>query len=102
MIFIFGATVLPWTIRNYLVFKQFVFIKSNFGFIIKESLAHSGIKFPQHTLRSLKKEVEGKDEVSEDRAVRKAMMNWIATNPIVFLQLLPKNFINYWWENDSI
>ena len=31
MIFIFAATITPWTIRNYFVFKQFVFIKSNFG-----------------------------------------------------------------------
>ena len=41
------------------------------------------------------------DEVSEDRAVRKAIINWITTNPIIYLQLLPENFINFWWETEN-
>jgi 4-amino-4-deoxy-L-arabinose transferase-like glycosyltransferase len=95
---VFALTVAPWTIRNYLVFKEFVFIKSSFGSTLKASMAYSGINLPEEVWLSLRKEVEGMDEVVEDKAVKKAVLSWIAANPIAFLQLLPKNFLDFWWE----
>jgi 4-amino-4-deoxy-L-arabinose transferase-like glycosyltransferase len=95
---VFAVTVAPWTIRNYLVFKEFVFIKSSFGSTLKTSMAYSGIRLPEEVWLSLRKEVEGMDEVNEDKAVKKAVLSWIAANPIAYLQLLPKNFLDFWWE----
>ncbi len=91
---VFAATIAPWTVRNYLTFKQFVFIKSNFG----STLAMSGIRLPQETKLSLAKEVQGMDEVNEDKAIKKAVLSWILENPVMYLRRLPDNFRSFWWE----
>ena len=93
-VLVFGATISPWTIRNYLTFKQFVFIKSNFG----STLVMSGIRLPQETKLSLAREVQGMDEVNEDRAIKKAVLSWVHENPTMYLRRLPDNFRNFWWE----
>ena len=97
---VFTATIAPWTLRNYLVFDNVVFIKSNFGSTLKDSLYKSGIRLPQETYSSLRAQVRGKDELGEDKAITTALLSWIRANPNVYLQLLPKNFMNFWWEVD--
>src|SRR5262249_51400421 len=67
--FIFATVIAPWTIRNYLVFKQFVFLKSNFGGSLKENMNVSGIQLSEGVTLDLLQQIEGMDEVSEDRAV---------------------------------
>ena len=99
-VLVFAATITPWTIRNYLTFKQFVFIKSNFGATLGTIMSQSGIRLPQETRLSLAREVQGMDEVNEDKAIKKAMVSWILENPVTYLRLLPKNFKNFWWEVD--
>jgi 4-amino-4-deoxy-L-arabinose transferase-like glycosyltransferase len=99
-VLVFGAAVAPWTIRNYVTFKELVFIKSCFGSNLKESMYRSGVRLPAATELSLERAVQGMDEVSEDKAVAKAFTSWIRENPMVYLKLLPKNFINFWWETD--
>lgn len=91
---VFAATIAPWTVRNYLTFKQFVFIKSNFG----STLVMSGIRLPQETKLSLAKEVQGMDEVNEDKAIKNAVLLWILENPVMYLRRLPDNFRSFWWE----
>jgi 4-amino-4-deoxy-L-arabinose transferase-like glycosyltransferase len=98
---IFTAVITPWTIRNYITFKRFVFIKSNFGAFLKDGLHHAGIRLPQADRLALRQQVEGMDEVSEDRAVKKAMLSWMAENPMRFIRLLPKNFLQFWWETEA-
>jgi hypothetical protein len=93
-VLVFAATIAPWTVRNYLTFKQFVFIKSNFG----STLVMSGIRLPQETRLSLAKEVQGMDEVNEDKAIKNAILAWIFKNPVMYLRRLPDNFRNFWWE----
>jgi hypothetical protein len=61
---------------------------------------YSGITLPKEIYLSLAKEVQGMDEVNEDKAVKKAIFSWIRENPIAFLRLWPKNFTNFWWEAD--
>ena len=93
-VLVFAATIAPWTLRNYLTFKQFVFIKSNFG----QTLVMSGIRLPQETKLSLAKEVQGMDEVNEDKAIKNAVLAWILKNPVMYLRRLPDNFRSFWWE----
>ena len=102
---VFAATIAPWTLRNYLTFKQFVFIKSNFGTVL---WVFMGDRLPKEKSLSLVREMsnidarirQGMDEVSEDKAVRNAMLSWILENPSAYLRLFPKNFENFWWEID--
>jgi 4-amino-4-deoxy-L-arabinose transferase-like glycosyltransferase len=96
----FAATLAPWTVRNYFAFNRFVFIKSNFGSTLKDSMYLSGMRLPEETYSSLKKQVEGANEVEEDRAVKKALVSWLVENPAASLRLLAKNFQNFWWEVD--
>ena len=70
-IFVFAVTIAPWTIRNYVTFKQFVFIKSCFGANLKEGMYRSGIRLPEEKHLSLAREVRGMDEVNEDKAHHK-------------------------------
>jgi len=99
-VFVFAAILAPWTLRNYLTFNEFVFIKSNFGATLAVIMWQSGIGLPQETQLSLAREVQGMDEVNEDKAIKKAMLSWILKNPATYLRLLPKNFKNFWWEID--
>jgi hypothetical protein len=87
---VFAATIAPWSLRNYLTFKEFVFLKSSFGSTLKTSMYYSGMTLPKEIYLSLVKEVQGMDEVNEDKSVKKAIFSWIRENPTPFLQLLPK------------
>jgi 4-amino-4-deoxy-L-arabinose transferase-like glycosyltransferase len=97
---IFSATILPWTIRNYITFNQFVFIKDSFGWSLMDNLYHSGVELPDSVRLSLEKELYKMDEPSGDRLIMQAVMNFIAENPTLYLQLLMKHFINFWWQTD--
>jgi 4-amino-4-deoxy-L-arabinose transferase-like glycosyltransferase len=99
-VLVFAATIAPWSLRNYLTFKEFVFLKSSFGSTLKTSMYYSGMTLPKEVYSSLVKEVQGMDEINEDKSVKKAIFSWILENPVMFLQLLPKNFVNFWWEAD--
>ena len=79
---VFAGTIAPWSLRNYLTFKEFVFIKSNFGSTLKDSMYRSGVRLPKETQLSLAKEVQGMNEVNEDKAIKKAMLSWILANPV--------------------
>jgi 4-amino-4-deoxy-L-arabinose transferase-like glycosyltransferase len=98
--FIFAATIAPWSLRNYLTFNEFVFLKSSFGSTLKTSMYYSGMTLPKGIYLSLVKEVQGMNEVNEDKAIKKAIFSWIAANPVAYLRLLPKNFMNFCWEID--
>jgi hypothetical protein len=94
----FAATIAPWSLRNYLTFNEFVLIKSSFGSSLKDSMYRSGMRLSEDS--SLEKQVQGVNEVEEDRAVKKALLSWIVANPAASLRLLPRNFKNFWWEVD--
>jgi 4-amino-4-deoxy-L-arabinose transferase-like glycosyltransferase len=98
-VLVFAATIAPWTLRNYLTFKQFVFIKSNFGTTLWVIMGHR-LPIAKEKSLSLAREAQGMDEVNEDKAVKNAMLSWILENPSAYLRLLPKNFENFWWEID--
>jgi hypothetical protein len=66
-----------------------------------DSLRKSGIVLSEEAFLELRTQVEGMDEVSEDQVVKKAMIHWIAVNPITYLKLLPENFIHFWWETGN-
>ena len=95
VLFVFAVTIAPWTVRNYLVFDELVFFKSSFGASLKDSF---GKHVPRETYAPLIKMVEGKNEIEEDNAVRKAILSWILANPLTYMRLLPSHFLNFWWE----
>ena len=99
-VIVFATTIAPWTLRNYLTFKQFVLFKSSLGSSLIDSMGKSGIRLPQETHLSLARKVQGMDEVNEDKAIKEAMLSWILENPGVYLRLLSKNLKNFWWETD--
>jgi 4-amino-4-deoxy-L-arabinose transferase-like glycosyltransferase len=97
---VFMATIAPWSLRNYLAFNEFVFIKSSFGASLKDSLYRSGMRLPKDEYQSLVKKAHGMNEVKEDQAIKDALVSWIRANPGSYLRQLPRNFINFWWATE--
>jgi 4-amino-4-deoxy-L-arabinose transferase-like glycosyltransferase len=103
-------SIAPWIVRNYVVFGQFMFIKSNLGhelFLGKNAFAE-GIAD-----RTLKKQVSGEipspllseaeraylnqaDEASRNRLYRRKGINFIVEHPSRFVQLSLTRFALFW------
>jgi 4-amino-4-deoxy-L-arabinose transferase-like glycosyltransferase len=97
---VFVATIAPWSLRNYLAFNEFVFIKSSFGASLKDSLYRSGVRLSKEEYQSLVKKAHGMNEVKEDQAIKGALVSWIRANPGSYLRQLPRNFMNFWWATE--
>ena len=109
-IWIFSTiTVSPWFIRNYLVFDEFVFIKSSTGLNLwignnpNASGAH-WLLTGEHVTTTMDKkiidELRGKNEVECDKILLNNAIEYIKNNPVLFVrQSLIKAF-NFWWPID--
>jgi 4-amino-4-deoxy-L-arabinose transferase-like glycosyltransferase len=95
---VFVSVVGPWTLRNYIMFKHFVFIKSNLSWTFVDGLSRAGIKFP---IRPGAKEVAGLNEAEEDRVITRAVIRWIRGHRSIYVKFLAKNIKDFWWETDS-
>lgn len=94
-----GLTVLPWTVRNYVVFRQIIPISSNSGYNLlagnspvsrfdtgstDELVTYLGQNLPP-----------GLDELERDRRCRQLAIDWIRSHPREALILYCKKTLNY-------
>jgi 4-amino-4-deoxy-L-arabinose transferase-like glycosyltransferase len=94
--------ILPWTIRNYLVFKDFVLIKSSMGKNLLEGNrpSGSGIIFTYEYDDVFSPEelagLESLNEVERYKVMQRKAIEFIKADPGRFLQLTLKRIFYYW------
>ena len=89
--------ICPWTLRNYLVHKDFVLVSTDFGYNTISSYFYpaKGFGFQNHEL--VDKLTEGaKSETEIDKILTNYTMRNLAKNPGKFIKLLPLKFLWFW------
>ena len=102
-------TIFPWSLRNYKVHHQFVFVKSNFGYNLWRGNHFNatgtgrlpdGSDIDLTTSEELAKKLilpEYLIEIKRDNLFREEGWNFIKSNPIYFSKLAVKKFYYFWW-----
>lgn len=84
-----SATISPWLVRNYLVFDQFAFIKSNFS---KELYVNT----KQELSIVERQHLEGINEAQRGNFYRKKAFEFIRNHPVQFVRPVAERSILYW------
>ncbi len=105
-----GLTLLPWTLRNYLVLGAVVPIRSNFGiefrmsnhelaradmvgnFTVPESTRHHPSLDPGAAAA-----VRAQGEAAYNRQLVLETLDWIRSRPLHFLRLTLRRIVNFWF-----
>lgn len=87
------ATLLPWTVRNWLVFKSFILVSTNGGYVFygannAEAIGGQREGFPPW--------LPHLSEPERDRTYIHQGLTWITENPDRFLMLLPQKLMRLW------
>jgi hypothetical protein len=91
------AAILPWTIRNYLVFGAFVPVSTNGGYTLltgNNPSAKGRYTWDDPSVADLSKDPH--DQVAMDRVARDRAWAWIAANPASFIRLIPLKVWRLW------
>ncbi|MBI2505753.1 MAG: glycosyltransferase family 39 protein [Candidatus Latescibacteria bacterium] len=93
-----GATILPWTVRNYLVHQTWVPISTHGGFILARSNAaqpdwrrEQGWGIARETFVQIPSEVE------RDRHWQRQGLDFIRTHPGTYLRWSAERFLRFWY-----
>jgi hypothetical protein len=95
-------SISPWLVRNYRVFGQFVFIKSNFGnelYLGNREGATGGYndaELPFHFPVAEKEYLQRSDEVVRNSFLLRKAITFIVADPLSFAQRTMNRFIHYW------
>jgi len=95
----------PWQIRNQIRFKKFVFISSSKGQHLwrgnnidaSGTLWYGNKTYTQAMPEELKKKIQDKGELEQDRIFRDEAFSFIRTYPLTFLRLWIQKFYYFWW-----
>lgn len=93
-----ALVMLPWTIRNALVFDRWIPLKTPVGQNFARGLTYSDIRLPRQELLELELRGRSLNEAEEDEAIRRLAARRLKGHEWVWLNSLPRNFANYWWE----
>jgi 4-amino-4-deoxy-L-arabinose transferase-like glycosyltransferase len=98
--------IMPWTVRNYIVHKKFVFIMSTSGEALWRgnndlatgtSLAKDGRPVLELWPEDFRKKVYSLDELGQKEFFEKEAKAFIKANPARTLKLYLKKFYYFWW-----
>lgn len=98
--------VIPWTIRNYLVYREFLLLNSNAGYALYAS-NNPGLETDWNNERvvvPVPKELKGQNEAELDRDLTKKGLEFIFADPMRSLKLnLDKTleYFRFWPTSDS-
>jgi 4-amino-4-deoxy-L-arabinose transferase-like glycosyltransferase len=87
------GVLIPWTIRNYSVHGEWVFVSTQGGYTFYG--ANNPYAFGGH-VPGWPAPIKGLPESQLDREYYRRGLAWIRTSPVDFLRLLPKKFIRLW------
>jgi 4-amino-4-deoxy-L-arabinose transferase-like glycosyltransferase len=106
MLVAFGLCLLPWTLRNYAVHREFVLVSSNGGFNFwignnpfstGDAYTPDGVPIWAKMPLELKARLAGLSEVEQDRMLYKEGMGFILQEPATFLRLTLNRIGYFWW-----
>jgi len=106
------TTVMPWVVRNYIVFHRFVPIRTSFGYnlwlgnrpgfpgAIDPTRSYKGIKFRRITEeeRQLLQEM---DDATRDHYLSRVAVRYILNDPLAFLKRTLYRVYAYWWISEK-
>ena len=109
-----GIIIVPWTIRNYLVFHSFVLIRDNFGLELSVSnndCARYGIRrseengcfekvHPNKSLIEARKVME-LGEIKYNALRLNEAVRWISSHPARFIKLSTMRFVAFWFPTEA-
>ena len=91
--------VTPWTIRNYLVYREFLLLNSNAGYaLFASNNPNMGTDWQNdEVVVPVPKELAGKNEAQLDRALTKKGLEFILADPTRYLWLSLDKTLEYFW-----
>jgi hypothetical protein len=92
-----AATILPWTLRNYMVLGTPVPVATNGGYTLvtgNNPSARGGYTAGDPLVEGVSRDPA--NQIAADREWRDRGMRWIAENPVDFLRLVPLKIIRLW------
>ena len=109
-IILLGAALacVPWALRNYNVFGEFIFIRSNFGLELRMG-NHEGATAAMETMdrrelgshprihRAEAEKVRALGEVEYMRRAKQEALQWIGQQPLTFLRLTVSRIGHFWF-----
>ncbi len=104
--------VLPWTIRNYIVFDRFILISANSGynFFLGNNPSATG-EFDQGPATAERLALDSAQQVyfathlkdpERDDFLKAQAIGWIKTHTAETISLDLKKFLYHWWSRDSV
>jgi 4-amino-4-deoxy-L-arabinose transferase-like glycosyltransferase len=95
---IVAALVLPWTIRNYRVFGDFLLLNSNGGFwFYSSNHPNQNSEFNPSYAAPLPSDLDGLAEPAVDRALYRRAVGFIVADPVRFVRLTVSRIPHYFW-----
>jgi len=94
--------VSPFTIRNYLVYDDFLLLNSNGGyFFYSGNHPAQGTDFDPNYAAPLPEALRGLNEAAEDRALYRVALQFILDDPVRFVRLSLSRVKDYFWLTPS-
>lgn len=99
---------MPWTLRNYLIHKQFILTRSIDTYVFwvgnnpnfsGSNLNKSGIPVIELAPQAFKEKIYKLDEISQNKEFLNAALNYIKKFPFRFIERTIKKFYYFWWFN---
>lgn len=93
-----AALILPWTIRNYIAFGDFLLLNSNGGFFFYSSNhPDQGVHFDPNYVAPIPAHLAALSEPALDRALYREAAGFIVANPPRFLRLTLSRVAEHFW-----
>jgi len=95
------AVVVPWTLRNYAVFKTFVLVSTNGGMALLAGnnasvVGDYGSDFSPDDPLLVQAQFSVEDQIGANRRASSLALKWIKDHPGQFLGLIPKKLFRLW------
>lgn len=95
-----AMVLVPWAVRNTMVFGEFVLISTNGGATLltgNNPTASGG--YEENDPLVAQRNFSVQDQVESDRHARKLATDWIRANPMRFVELIPLKIWHLWSRN---
>jgi len=102
-----AGLILPWTVRNFLVYDDFLLLNSNGGYwFYSSNHPDQGTNFNPSFVAPIPEEIKSLEEPALDRALYREAFGFIVGDPARFMLLTLNRIKDYFWilpsENSSL
>lgn len=93
-----AALILPWTVRNYLTYHDFLLLNSNGGYwLYSSNHPNQGTNFDPNYAAPIPDNLRGLSEPAMDRTLYREALGFISADPTRFLLLSINRTKDYFW-----